>query len=78
VITTIPGVLTDPAPRVVYNNFGTSIIDFTVYYRVDLKIGDKFSAIDNTITGINTAFREKSVEMPFPTSIVLLEKQVNS
>jgi small-conductance mechanosensitive channel len=78
VIATIPGVLDDPAPRVVYNNFASSTIDFTLYYWVDLSVGDYFGAIDSAITGINTAFREKHIDMPFPTSTILLEKHTGS
>jgi small conductance mechanosensitive channel len=71
---TILGVMKDPAPKVIFNNFGDSTIDFTLYYWVNLEVGDYFGAIDSAITGINTAFREKGIEMPYPTSTVMLEK----
>jgi len=74
VINTIPGVLSEPAPRVVFNNLGASTIDFTVYYWVDLKIGDYFGSIDRSITGIKTAFEEMKIEMPYPIQTVLLNK----
>ena len=73
VIHNIPGVLADPAPRVVFNTLGESTIDFTVYYWVDLKVGDYFGAIDTSITGIKTAFDEKGIEMPYPTRTIVLE-----
>ena len=75
VINSIPGVMADPAPRVVFNNLGSSTIDFTVYYWVDLEIGDYFGSIDKSITGINAAFAAKNIEMPYPIQTVLLEKQ---
>jgi len=74
-INSIPGVMADPAPRVVFNNLGESTIDFTVYYWVDLQVGDYFGSIDKSITGINAAFAEKNIEMPYPIQTVLIEKQ---
>jgi len=73
VVSNIPGVLADPAPRVVFNTLGESTIDFTVYYWVDLKVGDYFSAIDTSITGIKAAFDEKGIEIPYPTQTIVLE-----
>lgn len=78
VIATITGVLLDPKPRVVFNDFGDSAIDFTVYYWVDLKVGDYFDAVDSAITGINAAFREKGIEIPYPISTVYLERNENA
>jgi small-conductance mechanosensitive channel len=74
VINTIHGILSDPAPIVVFNNLGASTIDFTVYYWIDLKIGDYFGTIDKSITGIKTAFEEQKIEMPYPIQTVLLDK----
>ena len=74
VIGTIPGVLSDPQPKVVFNNFGESTIDFVVYYWVDLKVGDYLGSIDTAITGINAAFKEVDIEMPYPITTVVLEK----
>lgn len=73
VIHGIPGIVMDPAPNLVFNNFGESSIDFTVYYWVDLKIGDYFKAIDTAITGIKTAFEKKGIEIPSPIRTVVLE-----
>jgi len=74
VIHTIPGALSDPEPKVIFNNLGPSTIDFTVYYWVDLKVGEYFNSIDLAITGIKTAFEENNIEMPYPIQTVLLEK----
>ena len=78
VISTIPGFLADPAPRVVFNTLGESTIDFTVYYWVDLKVGDYFGAIDTSITGIKAAFDAKGIEMPYPTQTIVLENNQSS
>lgn len=74
VVATVKGNMKDPTPRVIFNNFGTSTLDFTVYFWVDLNVGDYFEAIDAAVTGINAAFREKSIDMPYPISTVFLEK----
>jgi small-conductance mechanosensitive channel len=75
VIATIPGVLFDPAPRVIFNNFGDTTIDFIVYYWVDLEVGDYLDSIDLAFRGINTAFSEKGIEMPYPVRTILLENK---
>jgi len=74
VINPIPGLLTKPAPTVVFNNFGDSSIDLTAYYWIDLKVGDYNGAIDRAITGIKIAFAEQGIEIPYPTRSVILEK----
>ncbi len=74
VVASIPGVVDDPPPRVVFNNFGASSIDFTVYYWVDIKTGDYLGAIDGAVTQIKAAFEEKGIEIPYPTRTVILEK----
>ena len=75
VINTIPGVMSDPPPQVVFNNLGASTVDFTVYYWVNLEVGDLTSTIDLAVTGIKIAFENKNIEMPYPTQTILLEKQ---
>lgn len=75
VINTIPGVMLDPAPKVVFNNLGASTVDFTVYYWVDLDIGDYIGSTDLAVTGIKNAFENKKIEMPYPTQTILLEQQ---
>lgn len=72
VITSIDGVLDDPAPRFVYNNFSESSIDFTIYYWADLSHVDYFATVDATITGINAAFKENQIEIPYPVQTVQL------
>lgn len=75
VIASIPGALVEPAAKVVFKNFGTSTLDFVVYYWIDQKIGDYWGSIDRAVTGINAAFMEKGIDMPYPTSTVYLEKK---
>ncbi len=72
VVTSISGVLNDPAPVLVFNNFGESSIDFTIYYWADLSFTNYSATVDATITGIDKAFKENKIEIPFPVRTVQL------
>jgi small conductance mechanosensitive channel len=74
VITSIPGVIDEPAPTLAFNNFGDSSIDFTIYYWVDLNTADYLETIDATITGINLAFEQNNIEIPYPVRTVQMAK----
>jgi small conductance mechanosensitive channel len=51
----IPGVLADPAPQVIFNNFGAAAIGFTLYFWIRLDQLTLFAAQDAAVTGIKTA-----------------------
>lgn len=70
VVTSISGVLDEPAPTLVFNNLGESSIDFTIYFWVDLNTADYSETVDSTITGINAAFEKQNIEIPFPIRTV--------
>lgn len=70
-VNAIEGVLADPAPQVVFNNFGASSIDFTLYYWVDTKAQGILDARDQAVVRINTAFVEKGIEIPYPVQTVI-------
>jgi small conductance mechanosensitive channel len=72
-ISSIDGVLPDPAPSLVFNNFGESSIDCTVYFWTNLKITGYFGAMDAGIVTINAAFKTNGIDIPFPTSTVLMQ-----
>lgn len=67
---TVPGLLAEPAPQVVFNNFGSSTFDLTVYYWIDTTKTSVFEAQDQGIIAINQAFQAAGIEMPFPTQVV--------
>ena len=73
-IANIQGVLPDPAPMVVFNNFGDSSIDLTVYFWIDLKRADYLKTIDAGIVNINAAFAAKGIEIPFPVRTLYVTK----
>jgi small conductance mechanosensitive channel len=73
-VTSVPGVLNDPEPAMVFDNFGGSTIDFTLYYWIDTKETNLLTIKDAVLTGVNAAFTAKGIEMPFPTQTVRLQQ----
>ena len=74
-INDIAGVLQDPAPNVVFNHFGPSTLDFTIYYWIDTKQIGLLKAKDTVIRAIKTAFEQTNIEMPYPTQTVHLRQE---
>lgn len=72
VVNSIAGVLADPAPVFVYTDFGESSIDFSIYFWADLNDVGYFDIVDATIVGIDAAFKENNIEIPFPVQTVQL------
>jgi len=70
----IKGLLADPAPQVVYHNFGSSSIDFTLYFWINTQENDILVAKDQAVVEINTAFAEKGIEIPYPVQTVLVKQ----
>lgn len=73
-ITQIPGLLADPAPTLKFKEFGGSTMDLTVYYWVDTKVNDPVTAKDAGLVALKKAFEEASIDMPYPTQRLYLEK----
>lgn len=74
-IAKIAGFMPDPAPKLIFDNFGGSTVDFTLYYWVDLSQAGYQESIDAGIVGIKQAFEENQIEMPFPTQEIRLVQQ---
>ncbi|MFN2151284.1 MAG: mechanosensitive ion channel family protein [Anaerolineales bacterium] len=70
----IEGVLDDPAPQVIYDNFGPSSIDFTLYFWVNTQEQGFLDARDQAVVKINTAFAEKGIEIPYPVQMVITKQ----
>jgi small conductance mechanosensitive channel len=67
----IKGLKTDPAPQVVFQNFGESAIEFAAYYWIDVAETGFFEAQDQGVRAIQKAFARQGIVMPFPTVTVL-------
>jgi len=74
VLAAIEGIIDDPAPFVLFNNFGESSINSTAYFWVDATKADFSKVRDTAIIRINNDFVEKGIDMPFPTRTVHLVK----
>lgn len=69
-ITTITGVLQDPAPSVVFSSFGESTIDFKILYWADMDAVDFNEAKDAGVKSLKVAFEREGIELPYPTMTI--------
>ena len=69
----ITGVLENPSPKVAFDNFGDSTIDFTVYFWVDTEVADVVDARDEGIRHLKIAFEREAIVQPYPTLTVLTD-----
>jgi small conductance mechanosensitive channel len=73
----VEGILREPAPKVVFRNFGESSIDFVLYFWIDFSDSSvlrPLNVYDAVITNINQAFIEQGIEIPFPIRTVMMER----
>ncbi len=70
----IDGVLAEPAPQLAFHTFGASSIDFTLYFWINTQENGILTAKDAAVVGINAAFVEKRIEIPYPVQTVLMEQ----
>ncbi len=68
----IPGLLSDPAPSVVYNNLGDSAVKISIFYWIDASKVAYLEAKDQGIKQIMAAFDRHGIDMPFPTMAVIM------
>jgi len=77
-VSPIEGVMADPAPNVIFQNFGGTTIDFTIYFWVDSAVSNPFAAQDAGMLAINSSFEREGIEMPYPTQTILLKREDSS
>ncbi len=70
----IDGLLEDPAPQVVYNSFGESTIDFSIYFWVDMKQSDPWHGQTQAIAALKLAYEAAGIDMPYPIRTVFLQQ----
>jgi small-conductance mechanosensitive channel len=68
----ITGLLTHPAPSVVYSNLGDAAVQVSIYYWIDATRVDYLEAKDEGIKRIMDAFDRQSIDMPYPTMAIIL------
>ncbi|HSF81238.1 MAG TPA: mechanosensitive ion channel family protein [Anaerolineales bacterium] len=71
----VPGLLEEPSPQVVFDNFGSSTFDLTIYYWIDTAQTSVFEAQDSGLVAVNRLFQAAGIEMPFPTQLVQVQNQ---
>ncbi len=67
-----PKVLDDPAPTVLFTEFGDSALMFKLLYWT--RRADKWTTLDEINTEILQTFRKKGIEIPYPITTVYLRK----
>jgi small conductance mechanosensitive channel len=67
----IPGRLEDPAPQILYQGYGDSTMNLTVFYWIDTTKTDPFVARDTGLLSIYAAFNRAGIHMPFPTQTLV-------
>ncbi len=72
----VSGVLTDPAPQVIFSQFGESTIDLKVLYWIDTGEAGVFQAQDEGVRSIKEAFEDRGIGMPYPTRTILMAEGV--
>ena len=60
------GILTDPAPQVLFWEFADSAMQFRVYYHVDISRISGLKVRDQVMLAIWERFREAGISIPFP------------
>jgi small conductance mechanosensitive channel len=73
-VKSIPGLLDDPAPSVVFDRFDESSLGLTLYFWLDMEKGDFIAAKDLAVLKVKAALEQHGIEMPFPTQTVLLQQ----
>jgi small conductance mechanosensitive channel len=74
-IAPIDGVVEDSSPRVAFDNFGESTIDFTLHYWIDTSATDIIIAQDAGVRAIKLAFEREAIVMPYPTRTLLTHQE---
>jgi small-conductance mechanosensitive channel len=67
----IPGILTEPSPSIVFNEFGGSAIGVTIYYWIDTDESGVFDGTSEGLKLVKRAFEQNGIDMPFPTMTIL-------
>lgn len=71
----VPGLLSDPAPQVVFRNFGDSAIDLTLFYWVDTAQIGLLAAQDAGLKLIKRAFQRENIVIPYPIRTVVMQQE---
>lgn len=68
----VPGIQGEPAPDVLFENFGSPTLDLTTYFWIDTSQTNVASAKDAGLKAIKSAFDQAQINMPLPAQTVYL------
>ena len=68
----VPGIQSEPAPEVLFENFGSPTLDLTTYFWIDTSQTNVASAKDAGLKAIKSAFDQAQINMPLPAQTVYL------
>ncbi|MGB3700814.1 MAG: mechanosensitive ion channel [Anaerolineales bacterium] len=68
----VPGIQGEPAPDVLFENFGSPTLDLTIYFWIDTSQTNVASAKDAGLKAIKSAFDQAQINMPLPAQTVYL------
>lgn len=72
----VPGLLKEPAPMVIFNEFAESSLTLTAYYWVDTTQVGLFAARDAGVKFIKRAFDQHGIHIPYPVrTMITTEKR---
>jgi small conductance mechanosensitive channel len=71
----IEGVLSEPAPLIVFQAYSESSFDLTVFFWIEVAKSDLFMVKNEALTRIKAALEQAGVEMPYPTQVVHLKRE---
>lgn len=74
-ILALPGVLPDPAPQVMFNQFAESSINFTLFYWINQAETNFGDMVDAGFITVENCLREAGIAIPFPIRTVYLQEQ---
>jgi small conductance mechanosensitive channel len=73
-ISNIPGILSEPAPQVIFDNFGDTTFNLKLLFWVDTEKISSPAAKDAGLVAIKGAFEGSGIEMPYPTQTLLISQ----
>ena len=71
-IADVPGLQGEPAPDVLFENFGSPTLDLTIYFWIDTSQTSVARAKDAGLKAIKGAFDQAQIDMPLPAQTVYL------
>jgi small conductance mechanosensitive channel len=71
----IEGLLDEPAPVVLFENFGSTTMDLSLYFWIDTSATSVVSAKDAGLKAIKAAFEEAQIDMPLPGQMVYVVQE---